>query len=176
MTIFQIDISTRTNRRLEKMTKERKMHPSQGDDASTVWAGTCRGGRGEQSEARPEMSAPGDGPHLDLGRLRLKAWYKSDFSIAGTTWPTYLYIYFYFRNIFEVLLYYADIKCNTCNNIWYITVVSQEHVLVCITRKVTRPEMDIVLVLASIVSWLMCGWSNWTWFQCGGSELTWFQY
>ena len=29
---------------------------------------------------------------LELGRLRLKTWSKSDFSIAET-WPTQLYIY-----------------------------------------------------------------------------------
>ena len=41
-----------------------------------------------------------------------------------------------------------------------IAAVSQEHVLVCITRKVTRPENDMVLVLASTSTWLLCGWSN----------------
>ena len=38
--------------------------------------------------------------------------------------------------------------------------VSREHVLVCITRKVTRPENDMVLVLASKLTWLLCGWSK----------------
>ena len=41
-----------------------------------------------------------------------------------------------------------------------IAAVSQEHVLVCITRKVTRPENDMVLVLASKLTWLLCGWSK----------------
>ena len=41
------------------------------------------------------MSAPRGGPHLDLGRLRVKTWSKSDFPIAETTWPTYLYIHLY---------------------------------------------------------------------------------
>ena len=31
-------------------------------------------------------------PHLELGRLRLKTWSESDFSIAET-WPTHLHIY-----------------------------------------------------------------------------------
>ena len=34
----------------------------------------------------------------------------------------------------------------------------------------------LVLVLASILTWFMCGWSILTWFQCGGSNLTWFQF
>ena len=76
-----------------KMTVKKRKHPPQGDDASTVSAGTCRVGRGEQGEARPAISAPRGGPHLDLGRLRLKTWSKSDFWIAETTWPTYLYVH-----------------------------------------------------------------------------------
>ena len=62
--------------------KKRKKHPPQGDDAGTVSAGTCRVGRGEQGEARPAIGGPRGGPHLDLERLRLKTWSKSDFSIA----------------------------------------------------------------------------------------------
>ena len=38
--------------------------------------------------------------------------------------------------------------------------VSQEHVLVCITRRATRPENDMVLVLASKLTWMLCGWSK----------------
>ena len=37
--------------------------------------------------------------------------------------------------------------------------VSQEHVLVCITRQVARRENDMVLVLASILNFLR-GWSE----------------
>ena len=72
----------------EKMTKARKQHPPEGDDASTVYAATYRVGRGEQGDARPAISALRGGPHLDQGRLRRKTWSKSDFSIAGTTWAT----------------------------------------------------------------------------------------
>ena len=54
-------------------------------------------GRGEQGEARPAIRAPRGGPHLDLERLRLKTWSKSDFSIAETTGPTYPYIYLYIQ-------------------------------------------------------------------------------
>ena len=72
------------------MTKKRKQHPTQGDDASTVYAATCKVVRGEQGEARQTMSAPNGGPHLDLGRLRLNTWSKFDFSIAETGWLTYL--------------------------------------------------------------------------------------
>ena len=72
------------------MTIKGKQYPPQGDDASTVQAATCRVGRGEQGEARPATSTPRGRPHLDLGRVRLKTWSKSDFSIAGTTWGTFI--------------------------------------------------------------------------------------
>ena len=85
-----------------KMTKTRKKHPLQGDDASTVSASTYRVGKGEQGEARPAISAPRGGPHLDLGRLRLKTCSKSDFSIAETTAPTYLHIYISSRQIMSL--------------------------------------------------------------------------
>ena len=41
------------------------------------------------------------------------------------------------------------IRVGTRDYILRIAAVSQEHVLVCITRKVTRAENDMVLVLAS---------------------------
>ena len=71
-----------------KMTRIRKKHPPKGDDVSTVSAGTCRAGRGEQGEARPAINAPRSGHHLDLERLRLKTWSEFGFSIAET-WRTY---------------------------------------------------------------------------------------
>ena len=67
------------------MKKKRKQHPPQGDDANTVPAATCRVERGEQGEARPAINVPRSGPRLDLGRLRLKTWSKSDFWIAEIT-------------------------------------------------------------------------------------------
>ena len=85
----------RTNGRLGKndKNKKQKKHPPRGDDASTVSAGTCRVGRGEQGEVRRAISALRGGPHVDLERFRLKIWSKIDFSIAEKTWPTHLYIY-----------------------------------------------------------------------------------
>ena len=80
---------------LEKLTKCRKQQPPQGDDASTVYAATCRVGRGEQGEAHPTVSAPRGGPNVDLGRLRLKTWSQSDFSIDGTTWVTLYSMHLY---------------------------------------------------------------------------------
>ena len=56
-----------------------------------------RVGRDEQGEARRANTTLNGGPHLELGRLRLKTWSKSDFSIAETTWTTYLYIYLFHR-------------------------------------------------------------------------------
>ena len=46
------------------------------------------------SGGRRANSTPNDGPHLELGRLRLKTWSKSDFSIAQTT-STYLHMSLY---------------------------------------------------------------------------------
>ena len=54
------------------------------------------------------------------------------------------------------------IAVGTHINIIRIPAVSQKHVPVCMTRKITRPENDIVLVLASKLTWLLCGWSKWT--------------
>ena len=50
------------------------------------------------------------------------------------------------------------IRVGTGNYFTGIAAASQEHVLVCITRKVTRPENDMVLALASKLTWLLCGW------------------
>ena len=44
----------------------------------------------------------------------------------------------------------------------YIAVASQEHVMVCIIRKAARPENDMVLVLAYILTSLLCEWSKYT--------------
>ena len=74
-------------------SKKRKEHTPQGDDASTVEADPGRVGRDEQGEAHRANTTPNGGPHLELGRLRLETCSKSDFSIAETTWPTYIYIY-----------------------------------------------------------------------------------
>ena len=77
----------------EILTRTRKQHPSQGDDASTAGVAPGRVGRDEHGDARRANTAPNVGPHLELERLRLKTWSKSDFSIAETTWSTYLCIY-----------------------------------------------------------------------------------
>ena len=50
------------------------------------------------------------------------------------------------------------VRAGTCNYIIRIAAaVSQEHVLVCIAREVTRPENEMVLVLASNLTSL-CRW------------------
>ena len=41
-----------------------------------------------------------------------------------------------------------------------IAAVSQEHVPVCITRRITRDENDMGLVLVSKLTWLLHGWSK----------------
>ena len=86
-------LSIRTNRRLEKNEKRTRTAPAAGRRREHGLGLTCRVGRGEQGEARPDISAPRGGPHLDLGRLRLNPWSKSDSWIAEATAPTYLYIF-----------------------------------------------------------------------------------
>ena len=41
-----------------------------------------------------------------------------------------------------------------------IAAVLQDNVAVCITRKITRAETDMVLVLTSKLTWLLCGWAK----------------
>ena len=72
----------------DNLIKKRKQHRPPGDDASTGEAAPGRIGSDEQGEARRGNTTPNGGPHLDRGRLLLKTWSKSDFSIAETTWPT----------------------------------------------------------------------------------------
>ena len=82
----------------EILTRKRKQHPYQGDDASTGWVDPDRVVRDAQGEARRANTTPNGGTHLELERLPLKTWSKSDFSIAETTWPAYLYIHLYIKN------------------------------------------------------------------------------
>ena len=73
------------------LTKKRKQHPPPGDDASTRW------GRPRQSRERRPRWGTSSKHHTKCwtssraGCLWLKTWSKSDFSIAETTWPIYLY-------------------------------------------------------------------------------------
>ena len=78
--------------------KKRKQHQSPADDASTAETATGRVRRGEQGEAWRANSRPNVGSHLELGRLRLKTWSKSAFSIAQTTGQhicTCVHLYWY---------------------------------------------------------------------------------
>ena len=68
----------RTNRRLNILTKNRKQNPLPGGDASTAEAVPCRVEGDERGEARRANTTPNGGPHIELERLRLKAWSKSD--------------------------------------------------------------------------------------------------
>ena len=86
---------------LDSLTKKRKQNPLPGDDASTNEAAPGRVGRDLQGEARRANATPNGGPHLELWRLRLKTWSKSDFSIAEATWPTYLWYIFLYSYICE---------------------------------------------------------------------------
>ena len=81
----------------DTLAKKRKKHPPLGDDACTVEAAPNIVGRDEQGEARRANTAPKGGPHLELERFRLKTWSKSDFSIADTTWPTYVPVHIFTR-------------------------------------------------------------------------------
>ena len=79
-----------TNRCLDILTETQKQNPLTVDDASTAEAAPKRVERDGQGETRRANTTPNGRPHLELGRLRLKTWSKSDFSIAETTWPTHL--------------------------------------------------------------------------------------
>ena len=48
------------------MTRKRKQHPSQGDDAGMAEGAPCIVGRDEQGEARRANATPDGGPHLEL--------------------------------------------------------------------------------------------------------------
>ena len=84
-------VSVRTNRRLDRLTKT-KTEPVAGRRREHD-RGRPRQSRDGQGEARRANITSKGGPHLELGRLPLKTWSNSDFSIAETTWPTYLCIY-----------------------------------------------------------------------------------
>ena len=60
-------------------------HPSLRDDASTAEASPGRVGRGEQCYVRRGNSTSNGGPHLRLGRFRLKSRSKSDLQTAQTS-------------------------------------------------------------------------------------------
>ena len=85
----------RTNRRLDNLTKKTKTDTTRCRETTRARPRPPPGRveRDEQGEAR--RAPHNGGPHLEQRRLRLKTWSKSDFSIAETTWPTYLYIYLY---------------------------------------------------------------------------------
>ena len=58
-------------------------------------------------------------------------------------------------------------RVGTRNYMIRIAASSQEHVLECITRKATRPENDMILVLVSKWNWLLGRCSKETGFQWG---------
>ena len=70
----------------------------------------------------------------------------------------------------KILLLATFSGCYCINTTWYSYMfdyccVSQQHATVRITRKITRAENDMALMLTSKLTWL-CGWSTWTRFQC----------
>ena len=70
--MIQMYLYVRIDNEIETMIlkQKRKQHALPGDDASTAV------GRGEVQRAN---STPNGGPHLELARIRLKTWGKSDF-------------------------------------------------------------------------------------------------
>ena len=59
--------------------EKRKQNPLPRDGASTAEAAPAQVERCGQGEIRRANSTPNGGPHLELGRLRLKTRSKSDF-------------------------------------------------------------------------------------------------
>ena len=99
--------------------KKQKHRPPPGDDASTAEAANGRVGINEQGIARRANTTTNGGPHFELGRLRLKTWPKSDFSIVETTWPTYLYISLYVSWRLQTSTTYGKCCADTRHNRWY---------------------------------------------------------
>ena len=83
-----------TRDRNKTFVQKEKQHPSPGDDVSMAEAASGRVRRDEQGEARRANTTPNGGPHLELGRLRVKIWSKSDFSIVETH-GQHIYAYVY---------------------------------------------------------------------------------
>ena len=77
----------------EKFTKHTKTAPAAVRRREHGLGCYLQGQGGEQGEVRPAISTLKGRPHLDLGRLRLTTWSKSDFSIAETTWRTLFSMY-----------------------------------------------------------------------------------
>ena len=71
----------------------------------------------------------------------------------------YRYTYAIFSGFYCRMETSRKIRVGTRNYIMRTAAVSQAHVQVCITRKVTRPKNDMVLVLVKL-TWLFCGWSK----------------
>ena len=76
------------------MTQKRKEAPAVRRETTRALSRPLLEGSGGASKVKhvQQISAPIGGPHLDRERLRLRTWSKVDFSIADTTWPTYLHI------------------------------------------------------------------------------------
>ena len=74
---------------LDILAQTREEHPMQEDAGRTVEAAPGRVGRDEQGRAH-RANTTGSGLYFELGRLRLKSWSKSVFSIADAPWPTNL--------------------------------------------------------------------------------------
>ena len=75
------------------LAQTREEHPPQEDAASTADAAPGRVGRDEQGRAHRANTTWSGRVYFELGRLRLKSWSKSDFSIADVPWPTNRYIH-----------------------------------------------------------------------------------
>ena len=78
---------------LDILAQNREERPPQKDAASTAQAAPGRVGRDEQGREHRANTTWKGGAYFELGRLRVKSWSKSDFSIADAPWPTNLYIH-----------------------------------------------------------------------------------
>ena len=137
-------VSIRTNKRLGHFNKERKQHPPPGDDASTAGAAPGRVGRDEHGEVRQANTILNGASHLELGRLRLKSWSKSDFSIAETAWPTYLYMYLLLCLPSDIVSYmfHSDVMSRILQ---YCSSLSSPILLYYLCSKPTNPYQVLIV-------------------------------
>ena len=78
---------------LDILAQKRGEHPPQEDAVRTAEGAPGRVGREEQGGAHRANTTWSGGLDFGLGRLRLKSWSKSDFSIADAPWRTNRYIH-----------------------------------------------------------------------------------
>ena len=141
-----------------------KQHASPGDSPRPPRG---RVGRGEQCDARQANSTPNGGPHLELARLRLKAWCKN-LGCSRNTSPimyTFVYMMHYYRicwhklssssfyyAAFSRLRTYVPFRCTMYlvgRSSWFHPIKRILVCLVCTNSRSTHSSTVLYVVIAS---------------------------